>query len=132
MAAVCWAVGRKKESLLLKATQPFRNKKHSSFAWREPQLQMQLSAAKQRGFLPAFQERTNIPCITSGLSFYLFLRSDPQARPCARVWQLQQSLALLAVPGDSAEPCKRRGGRVKGERQWLPGSALPRLPGSSL
>lgn len=72
------------------------------------------SATKQICFIPVFQEPANIPCIIVGLSSDLFLSSGPQAHPFACVWQLQQSLALLAVPGDSAEPCRGRSGRVRG------------------
>lgn len=48
-----------------------------SYSWkcRHP------SATKLKGFISAFQEPANIPCITAGLNFYLFLFLAPKLVP---------------------------------------------------
>lgn len=122
VAAVCWAVGRKKESLLLKC--------YSALQEQETQLCLERAAAANASIsckadrlyacLPGTNHHTMYLTWMKLLLLSLFW---PQAYPRACVWQLQQSLALLAAPGDSDEPCKGRSGRVRGERQWLPASS---------
>lgn len=124
--AVCWAVRRKKVSLLLNATQPSRNKKLSSFAWRELQLEMQtpLNYKADRLYL-CLPGTSQHPVYHSWIKLLLVSLFWPPRLSLCLCLATERSLALLAAPGDSAEPCKGRSGRVRGETQWLPGSASP-------
>lgn len=92
MEAVCWAVRRKKESLLLNATQFSRNKKLRSFVWRELQLEMQtpLSYKAERLYL-CLPGTSQHPVYHSWIKLLLVSLSGPQACPCACVWQLSRA-----------------------------------------
>lgn len=103
MAAVWWAVGRNKESRLLSAVQPSRNKKSSSFAWRELQLQLQTPLSYKADLLyPRLPRTSQHPMYHSWIKLWLVSLFWP---PSSSLCLCLAAAAELGTAGSTWRQC---------------------------